>query len=351
MSTGSRTDDRTDHRREADDYWRAVVANDVDAALAVVDHAAEHDPDGALERLVAGTQVRVGELWERDEFTVAQEHAATAVSELVVRHHLERSQAARPRVDRAPAPVVVACAEREWHALPGLLIAASLSRRGLDVVSLGADVSAQRLHGALLDAPVTAVLVSASLSSSLPRVRAHVETARLVGTPVVVGGSAFDRAGRRAAVLGATAQAGDAATAADLVPSLPRRVSPAPPLTHPGVDEAVLLEADQARLVDSVQDRLLQRAAERTAAGPDAATEDRWSRVLGDQLPHLLGSVAAALLVEEPEVLGEVRRWLSTVLAGRSAPPTTVDDVWSVLREVLHDFPHATALLDRSGPA
>lgn len=342
---------RTDHRTEAEDYWRAVVGNDVEAALAAVGRAAEHDPDAALERLVAGAQVRVGELWERDEFTVAQEHAATAVSELVVRHHLERAQAARPRVDRAPAPVVVACAEREWHALPGLLLAAALSRRGLDVVSLGADVSAQRLHGALLDAPVTAVLVSASLSSSLPRVRAHVETCRLVGTPVVVGGSAFDRAGRRAALLGATAQAGDAASAADLVPALPRRVSPAPPLTHPGVDEAVLIEADHARLVDSVHDQLLRRAAERTPGPVEPATEQRWTRVLADQLPHLVGSVAAALLVDEPEVLGEVRRWLSTVLAGRAAPPTTVDDVWAVLREVLHDFPRASALLERSGPA
>lgn len=338
-----------DRRAEAEAYWRAVVANDVDAAIAAVERASAGGPPGeALERLVTATQVEVGVRWQRGELSVPQEHAATAVSEAVVRHHLEQARATRPRVDRVPSPVVVACAEREWHALPGLLLAAALSRRGLDVVSLGADVSAQRLHGALLDAPAAAVLVSASLSSSLPRVRAHVETARSVGTPVVVGGSAFDPAGRRAAALGANAQAADAAGAADLVAALPRHVAPAPVLTHDGVGEAVLIEADQARLVDSVRDLLLSRAHRDSADATDPAVEDRWSRVLDDQLPHVVGSVAAALLVQEAAVLAEVRGWLGSVLSSRAAPPTTADDVWQALRDVLRDFPHACALLERS---
>lgn len=336
-------------RAEADAYWAAVRADDLEEALAAVDRAAAgSSPEEALERLVTAAQVRVGELWERGEWTVAQEHSATAVSEAVVRHHLARAQAALPP---SPSPVVVACAEREWHALPGLLLAAALARRGLPVVSLGADVSAQRLHGSLLDAPAAAVLVSASLSSSLPRVRAHVETARLVGTPVVVGGHAFDAAGRRAEALGATAQARDAAGAADLVRTLSRHVEPAPALTHEAVGEAVLLEADGGRVVDQVRRSVLDRAGERGDLGPDRGAADRWRRVLDDQLPHVVGSLAGALLVRDIGVVAETRSWLSTVLASRSAPPSTVDDVWHAMHRTLHDFPHARALLERSGMA
>lgn len=338
-----------DLRAAAEAYWAAVTAGDVGGALAAVERAGvEGSPQYALEHLVRTAQARVGRLWERGEWSVAQEHAATAVSEAVARRHLEQALAQLPPT---ASPVVVACAEREWHAMPGLLLAVGLARRGVGVVSLGADVSSQRLHGALLDAPATAVLVSASLTSSLPRVRAHVETARMVGTPVVVGGHAFDGEGRRARAVGATAQARDAATAAELLPSLPRHVPPAPPLTHDGAAEAVVLEADGARIVDRVRELVLGRAAERSAGPAGDVASAGWLRVLVDQLPHVVGALAGALLVQDATVVAQTHRWLHAVLVSRTAPPTALDDLWWAMHRTLHDFPRACDMLRAAAPA
>jgi hypothetical protein len=73
---------------------------------------------------VVAAQLRVGELGAGHQWTVAREHAATAVAETVVRR----------LADDLPEPAdgpsyVVACVEREWHALPALVVSTILRRR------------------------------------------------------------------------------------------------------------------------------------------------------------------------------------------------------------------------------
>ena len=61
-----------------------------------------------IRRLLAPAQLRVGELWVSDTWSVAQEHAATAISEAVLTSlAVERELSAEPRLD-APK-VVVSC--------------------------------------------------------------------------------------------------------------------------------------------------------------------------------------------------------------------------------------------------
>ena len=141
-----------------------------------------------LQDLVVATQLRIGEHWASNTCTVAREHAATAVSESVVRRLAER----------VPEPtgtgvLLVGCAEREWHALPALVVAESLRSWGLPTVYLGPSTSRDQLVSRILDVGPRAVLLSASLTSSFPRVRRQIEAARGTGTAVLVGGAAFDR--------------------------------------------------------------------------------------------------------------------------------------------------------------
>ncbi|GAA5141985.1 cobalamin-dependent protein [Nocardioides marinquilinus] len=327
-----------------DDYWDAVSANDAERALQVVGAALD---DGArlsavLDDVVAACQRRVGGLWLDGEWSVAREHAATAVSEYVVRALLARvggeagHEPAEPGERPSPA-LLVACAEREWHALPALVVCTLLTEAGHRVRFLGGDVSTRTLQGALLDVPTQAVLISASLASSLLFVRRHVETASHSGIPTVVGGHGFDPAGRRARALGATAQASGGADVAGVVAGLPARVRPVEPLTGPGPSEAALLAPRTTAVARGAMSRLAER--------PDAP-EGHLADVLADQLPVVVGCVVSGLLVDEPDVVRETGGWLGRVLDSRGGGPELVDLALAAVRDELHDFPTAVTLLD-----
>jgi methanogenic corrinoid protein MtbC1 len=318
-------------------YWEAIAGNDAARAMAVVDAelAAGREVADLLDDLVVATQHRVGRLWAEGTWSVPQEHAATAVSEYVVRTLLARGELAGD--ERTPA-LLVACAEREWHALPGLVLAALLAHGGHRVVLLGSDVSTRALHGALLDHRVRAVLVSASITSSLPFVRRLVETATQTGVPVVVGGQAFDAEGRRAAAVGATSYAADAATLAALIDELPSRVDRVAPLSGALAEEARLLGPRVGATARSSVHAVLA----------DEPLDEDVEQLLSDQAPVVVGTVVSALVVDDAAVVGDALAWLGEVLAARAdrdVADRVVARLVEALRRELRDFPHALATL------
>lgn len=320
-------------------YWTAVSEGDEAAAHAVAAAAVARGVGVEdVLGLVTAAQLRVGELWADNDLSVAQEHAATAVSEAVVRRLTEQT------VEPAEGSVVlVACVEREWHALPALVLAQVLRGHGLRVDYLGANASRDGLVNSIVDLGPRAVLLSASLTSSLFRVRRQVETVRGTGTPVVVGGRAFDPQGVRARRLGATAYAATPADLVALLPTLPRHVAFAPALRHPAAAEARSLQASAEELSRDV-DRTLRATL---GLSPDAlgADPDDWRVVLTGFVPHVVDCVTGALLTEDPTVVAETHEWLRRVLAGRGAPPDAVAALWQALRQALHDYPEALGIL------
>ncbi|WP_233605807.1 B12-binding domain-containing protein [Micromonospora sp. Llam0] len=92
-----------------------LAAADEVAALALAEEllAAGVPAESVLLDLIAPAQVQVGRWWQRNEWSVAQEHAATHVSELMV---AAVTTWAAPRPHRGR--VIVACLDGEWHALP-----------------------------------------------------------------------------------------------------------------------------------------------------------------------------------------------------------------------------------------
>ena len=157
----------------------------------------------------------------------------------------------------------------------------------------------------------------------------------------MVGGSAFDPEGRRARVIGATAFATSASGVADLVASLPTAVPPAPPLTHPGADEAFVVFGDREQMADEAARAVLD------AVSPH---DPGWVRVLEDQLPHLVGSVAGALVTADPSVVQHALAWAEIVLTNRRAPEGTGVALRRALADVVHELPVASRLLDPDQP-
>jgi methanogenic corrinoid protein MtbC1 len=330
---------------EVDSYLAALERGDRGAALGQVRtlRGEGHDVLTLIQRLLAPAQLRVGELWVSDEWSVAQEHAATAISESVLTSLAVERELHETEVPAAAPTLIVSCVEQEWHALPALMVTEHLRAEGLAVSYLGANSSAQGLVRHVHDLGPRAVLLSCSLSAFLPLVRRQIEAVRETGTPVVVGGAAFDLDGRRAETLGATGFATSATGVVELVRRLPDAVPPAPPLTHPGADEAFVVFGGRETFADDIERRLLARLAGR---GLDLDRgEPAWLRVLDDQLPHLVGSVAGALVTDDPEIVRQALAWATAVLEHRDAPTAAGPALREALSGSLHQLPEASRML------
>ncbi|WP_432478850.1 cobalamin B12-binding domain-containing protein [Nocardioides sp. GXQ0305] len=321
----------------ADHYWSTLVRNDVEAAIGVVGRVIDAGvhPAEALAGIVVHNQQRIGDSWAAGHWTVGQEHTATAVSEQVVSWVGESLPAPDPDRPR----VLVICAEREFHSLAAQVVAVSLRSWGWPADYLGPDTRRERLLRRLGAAPPAAVLVSASLSSSLTRVARQIADVAATGTPVIVGGAAFDEGGLRAGRLGASGYGASPEEARTLLGRLPDIVIPQP----------VTLAAEAVRLAalsDTMARWVLEATESQLHVEPQALNPDHWQVVLATFTPHLVAAVAGGVATADPTVPTAARTWLDDVLRRRGAPDDVTDLLWKQLRDQLHDFPASLALLD-----
>jgi methanogenic corrinoid protein MtbC1 len=87
------------------------------------------DTGASVQDLVQGllgpAQAEVGRRWEANRWSVADEHAATAITDAVLAALAWRIEAAEDQ-----GHVVVTCAEGEWHSLPARMVAEVLRVHG-----------------------------------------------------------------------------------------------------------------------------------------------------------------------------------------------------------------------------
>ena len=324
----------------ADHYWSTLVRQDSEGAYQVVRRMVEMGvplPD-ALEGIVVHVQQRIGDTWAAGEWSVSQEHAATAISEEVVQRLMDEV----PPPTTGRQPVVVACAEHETHSLAALVVTASLRAWGWPAEYVGPDATSDQLLARIGEVQPSAVLISASLSSSLTRVARFVTAVARSGVPVVVGGAAFDSGGLRASRLGASAYAATPASARELLDGLPGSL-PHAVVPHPGMadEEVTRLE----RQAEQLSREVLEQVVGPVAMPADDAGLDHWRVVLATYTPHLVASMAGGVLTDDPTVPAAARAWLDGVMTRRGAPDGVTDEVWAGLRSRLSDFPATTALL------
>jgi methanogenic corrinoid protein MtbC1 len=290
--------------------------------------------ESVLLDLVAPAQVQVGRWWQRNEWSVAQEHAATHISELVVTTVVRRA-APRPHRGR----VIVACLDGEWHALPARLVADVLRLRGWQVTFLGASVPAVHLMAYLHRHDAVALALACALSIRLPQAHRTIEACRRADVPVLVGGRGFGPDGRWARAIGA-AWAPDARAAADLLAGPADVLSePAGPVVGIGGEEYAGLVSRRAEIIDVALADL--RRWEPATAGYTSA---QWDATIAD-LGYLVDFLAAAVYVNDGDLFVESVRWTVDVLQSRDVPLTGVLRTLSVFAGTLRDFPRAFAFI------
>lgn len=159
--------------------------------------------------LLSAIQVQVGARWQDATWSVADEHAATATLDLALTSLLLD----HPTPPTNDAPIVIACAEGEWHVLPTRIAALALTRAGWPVSFLGASTPADQLERYLAKLDAVALGLSCSRSVNLVGAQRSVTAAHRAGTPVLVSGAGFGADPDRASAIGADAWGVDVAAA------------------------------------------------------------------------------------------------------------------------------------------
>lgn len=322
-------------------FFDLAASSDVDGALALVRELLDAgvSTEELVTDVVAPAQQRVGLLWASDTWSVAQEHAATAVVDAVVGH----LQYAAPPAVGGRGRVAVVCAEGEWHALPARLVAVGLRTRGWEVVFLGGSVPAPHLARSAQRERWDAAVVSCSVPMFLAGAQRSTAALHAADVPVLAAGGGFGPDRLRADRLGADGWAADLAAGVAVLDTW--MASPPEPRAAIEVDpEAATLEA-------ALDDIAGAAMTELTRSWPRVAsyTPTQLQRTRED-LGYLLRFLHAAVLTDDDRILSDYLGWLEHVLTSRSVPgdvvPVTVRAVQAAVPPSLrrtHDLLLAVA--------
>jgi len=293
-------------------------------------------PQRILTDLIGPAQAQVGALWAANQWSVAREHAATAVSERAV-----SALAAHTPVRPTRGRVTVACVDGEWHALPIRILAEMLRLDGWRTDFLGANVPGPHLVTHLHQTGPDAVALSCMLATRLPRAHAAISACRTAGVPVIAGGPGFGPGGRYAQHLGADAWAADAEEAVKRLAS-----SWPPPMRDPQV--SAFLGDDEYTYVVRHRPVLISTAMSRLADGYPAVRDydQRQLDATAEDMGHIVDFLAAALYVSETRIFTDFVAWTREVLKARGVPPAALRAGLLLVRDQLRDYPAALAVID-----
>lgn len=191
----------------AQDFEAALLRGDQSQALAILNRAMD-DGHSLVEvemRVIQPALYQIGEKWQANQISVAQEHMATAIVQMVMPMGLLRS----PPPAQIGKSVLLACVQGNQHAVGLSMVSDAFSLAGWQVQYLGADVPTAALVAQVIDTKPDLVGLSVSFPQQLRLAKDIIhqltETMGANKPAVMIGGLAVNRFGRLADVLGADA--------------------------------------------------------------------------------------------------------------------------------------------------
>ncbi len=171
-------------------YAAAVLSGDEVAAELAIRDAIEAQLTTAEidDQVIAPALWLVGELWERGDISVADEHLATEISLRVLALQREARRVAGSRGDHR---VLLAAPGGELHVVALRMAANLLREAGYDVVMLGADVPPRDLAASAKRLEPDVICLSSTMPGGDDRVivTMHEVRAEWPGATFVVGGN------------------------------------------------------------------------------------------------------------------------------------------------------------------
>jgi methanogenic corrinoid protein MtbC1 len=203
--TAAATLDSPEPWPEAAVFETALLAGNQREAVAIVSRCIDNAQtlvDVELH-VIQPALYRIGEKWQANQVSVAQEHMATAIAQSVMTVGLLFSPTPTP-IDKR---VLLACVEGNGHAVGLRMVADAFLLAGWDVQYLGANVPTTALVTQAAEWKPDLVGLSVSFAQQLPAVRAVIaaliERVGDARPAVMIGGLAINRFDRLAAMVGA----------------------------------------------------------------------------------------------------------------------------------------------------
>ncbi len=140
-------------------------------------------------KLFQRSMYEVGELWETNQITVANEHLATSVTESLLTV-VYQDVFATERVGRK---AVISCAANEFHQIGGKIVADMLEVNGWDAHFVGANTPVEDLVKHVGEVRPDMVGLSLSILSNMDHLKRCIEAVRseFPNMDLLVGGQAF----------------------------------------------------------------------------------------------------------------------------------------------------------------
>lgn len=172
-------------------YVSVQLRGDRREALHFVDRLIHegHSIADIQQHVIAGAQREIGRMWEESRIGIAQEHMATAISQLALAQLYRYAQPLPARGRK----VVVACVEGELHDFPARLVADALDLAGYETRFLGADVPTDSLINVLEQESPNLLALSITMPFHATALRRQVKSVRdkTEGRiPIAIGGLA-----------------------------------------------------------------------------------------------------------------------------------------------------------------
>jgi methanogenic corrinoid protein MtbC1 len=202
---------------EAARFEAALLAGNQRDALSVVSECLDKGRSlvEVEQHVIAPALYDIGEKWQANQVTVAQEHMATAIVQSVMTVGLLRS----PPPTAIDKRVLLACVEGNNHAVGLRMVADAFLLSGWEVQYLGANMPTRALLQQVIEWKPDLVGLSVSFPQQLPVVKAviaglteHLGHAR---PAVIVGGLAINRFNQLVDAVGADASSANAQAAVD----------------------------------------------------------------------------------------------------------------------------------------
>ena len=170
-------------------YAEALLAGDEIAAEVAIRDALQAKLSNAEidELIIAPAMWLVGELWQRKEISVAEEHIATEISLRVLALQREAARLARARQEHL---VMLAAPSGEQHVVALRMVANLLREAGYDAMMLGPDVPPQALATAAQRHQPDVLCLSATMAGGSDQVLVAIHEVQLAcpGAAYIVGG-------------------------------------------------------------------------------------------------------------------------------------------------------------------
>lgn len=202
---------------EAPQLEAALLAGNQSEAFAIVNRCMDAGRSliDVEMHVIQPSLYAVGEKWQANQVSVAQEHMASAMVQSLMTLGLLRS----PPPVLTGKRVLLACVEGNNHSLGLRMVADAFQLAGWDMQYLGASVPTPALIRQVVEWKPDLIGLSVSFPQQLKMVKGVIERLREVlgdaRPPVIIGGLAINRFNQLAGAVGADASSNNAQAAVD----------------------------------------------------------------------------------------------------------------------------------------